>query len=222
MASTIPNLWRRWVVAFTLGELVGFGGLPVVLGSVTFALTAELSTSMRSLLLYVVAIVAGFGEGIVLGWFQLRVLRDCLPRINARRWLIATGTAAAFAWACGMLAPTLDDLIGLPPVIQIAIWIPAGVLILLSIGLAQGYVLRGVVARPRRWIVANVLGWIAGLPWTFVLPALLPDDSPGYVWIATFAIAGTLMGATAGSVTGVALQRLQLDAGQPQAAHPRL
>jgi len=208
MASTVPNLWRRWVVAFTLGELIGFGGLPVVLGTAAFALTDGLPTPTRSLLLYVVAIVAGFGEGIVLGWFQLRVLRACLPKINGKRWLVATGAAAAFAWACGMLAPTLDDLIGLSPAIQIAIWIPAGVLILLSIGLAQAYVLRGVVAQPRRWIVANVLGWIAGLPWTFVLPALLPDDSPGYVWITTFAIAGTLMGATAGSVTGVALRRL--------------
>ena len=71
-----------------------------------------------------------------------------------------------------MLAPALDDLIGLSTPTQVAIWIPASLLILCSIGGAQAWVLRGVVEQPHRWIAANLLGWLAGLPWTFVLPAL--------------------------------------------------
>jgi hypothetical protein len=117
--------------------------------------------------------------------------------------------AAALAWACGMLAPTLDDIVGLTAGVQVAIWIPASVLILFSIGAAQAWILRGVVTNPGVWIIANVLGWLAGLPWTFLLPALVPEGAPTPMWIAVFVVAGTLMGLTVGLVTGSGLIRLK-------------
>lgn len=197
--------WARWVVAFTLGELVGFGGVAVTAGAIGLWLTSELQPAARALTLYALAVLAGIGEGAVLGWFQMKVLRRLLPRLDARRWIGATAAAAALAWALGMLAPTLDDLLGLPAAMQVAIWIPAGVVILLSIGTAQALVLRGIVDRPARWIGANTLGWLAGLTWTFALPAALPDDAPVPIWVSTFVLAGILMGLTAGAITGVAL-----------------
>jgi hypothetical protein len=209
LISTQSSLWRRWIIAFTLGELIGFGGIPVLGAALTFWLTEGLEPIPRSLLLYAVAIIGGLGEGTALGWFQIRVLKDHLPRLDPHRWIQFTALAAAVAWACGMLAPTLDDLVGLSTPIQIAIWAPAGVLILLSIGGAQAWVLRGVVETPRRWITANIVGWLGGLPWTFVLPALLPGDAPIPVWIITFVIAGVLMGMTTGALTGLFLIRLR-------------
>lgn len=107
-----------------------------------------------------------------------------------------------------MLAPTLDDVFGLSAGQQLAIWIPASLLILAAIGGAQAWVLRGVVAAPRRWLVANLVGWLAGLPWTFALPALLPDTAPVAVFVLTFIVAGTLMGLTTGAVTGAWVVRL--------------
>jgi hypothetical protein len=53
------------------------------------------------------------------------------------------------------------------------------------------------------------VGWLGGLPWTFVLPALLPDDAPIPVWIVTFVIAAVLMGMTTGALTGLFLIRLR-------------
>lgn len=208
MSKIASALWRRWVITFTLGELIGFGGIPVLGGALALWATGSLETVPRSLLLYAVAVFGGFGEGAVLAGFQLRVLRPLLPRLDRARWVLATGLAAALAWACGMLAPTLDDLIGLAPSTQIALWLPASLVILFSIGSAQAWVLRGIVERPQRWITANFLGWLAGLPWTFVLPALVPDNSPMPVWVSTFVIAGVLMGLTAGAVTGWFLLRL--------------
>jgi hypothetical protein len=206
--SAASYLWRRWVAAFTLGELIGFGGIPVAGTALALWATNSLDSIARSLILYTVAIVGGLGEGAVLAWFQWRVLRDHWPTLNRRRWLTATALAAAFAWACGMLAPTLDDLIGLSAPLQLSIWVPAGLLILASIGVAQAWALVGVIERPRRWIVANVLGWLAGLPWTFVLPALMPEGTPAAYWIVTFVIAGVLMGLTAGAVTGAFVIRI--------------
>jgi hypothetical protein len=109
----------------------------------------------------------------------------------------------------GYLAPTLDDIFALSPLVQITIWVPAGVLILLSIGTAQACVLRGLIEQPWRWIGVNALGWLLGLPWTFILPALVPDNAPVPVWILTFIAAGILMGLTVGAVTGRLLIHLQ-------------
>jgi hypothetical protein len=154
-------------------------------------------------------VFGGLGEGAVLAWFQMRVLRDHLPTLSGSRWIIATALAAAFAWACGMLAPTLDDLVGLAPWMQFVIWLPASVLILLSIGCAQAWALRSQVETAKRWITANALGWMAGLPWTFALPALVSENAAIPVWLLTFVIAGVLMGLTAGAVTGVFLLQLK-------------
>lgn len=208
MASTASTLYRKWALFCTLGELIGFGALPVLGGAMAFSLSGGLSPGPRAALLYAVAVIGGFGEGAVLAAFQWHVLRHRFPRLNARRWILSTAVAASIAWMSGYLAPTLDDLVGISPGTQVAIWIPAGALMLLSIGTARAWALKGAAERPGRWIGANVLGWLLGLPWTFVLPALLPETARLAIWVATLIAAGVLMGTTVGLVTGVALVRL--------------
>lgn len=201
-ADDHASLWRRFIVAVTLGELIGFGGIPIAGGFVALTVTQSLADGPRALALYVVSVVGGLGEGAVLAWFQWRVLRTVWPRLDARRFISHTAFAAALAWALGMLPSTLDDIIGLSATAQVALWIPAMLVILPSIGWAQARVLRLHVPDARGWIVANVLGWLAGLPWTFVAPALLPDDAAPWAFAVAFIVAGVLMGATVGAVTG--------------------
>ena len=199
--------WWQWVVAFTLGELVGFG-VAALAGLTIHRLLAEAEPATRSCMLYVVAILDGAGEGAVLGWFQVRVMKRVLPRVRKAQWIRNTALAAAFAWALGMLGPTLDEVIGIPVGLQIAISVMAAPAILLSIGGAQALALRGLVGRPGIWIIANALGWLVGLPWTFVLPALLPESSPVWLFALFFAMGGVLMGLSAGALTGAFLPRL--------------
>jgi hypothetical protein len=201
-------LFRRWTVAFTLGELIGFGLIPAAGGLAAYALTDGMAAAPRALLLYAVAIVGGFGEGAVLARFQLGPLREVFVRLDGRRWVLHTGVAASVAWAAGMLTPTLDDVLGLGVGAQIALWMACAVVILLSIGMAQARLLARHVERPRRWLWANVVGWIAGLPWTFVLPALVPDDAPVWAFGIAMLLGGVLMGATTGAVTGLWLVRM--------------
>lgn len=205
-------MYRRWVLFCTIGELVGFGGIPVLGTAIALWVTTGVDADLRAMILYLIAVTGGFGEGAVLAWFQLRVLGACLPRLNPKRWILATGTAASIAWMLGLLAPTLDDVFGLSAQIQLAIWIPGSVLILLSIGMAQAMVLRGIVARPQRWVVANALGWLLGLPWTFALPAMLPETAAVAIWVTTFVIAGVLMGLTVGLITGYMVVRFEREA----------
>jgi hypothetical protein len=202
MTSSSSQLYWRWVLVCALGEIVGFGGVPVLGGALIIWLTEGLDPIVRSILVYAASAIGGLGEGAILAVFQLRVLGRQLPLLNRRRWLSFTAVAASFAWLCGMLAPLLDDLFGLTVTAQVAIWVPASVLILLSIGAAQAWVLRDVIDKPQRWITANVVGWLLGLPWTFILPALLPESAPISIWVSTFIVAGILMGLTVGLVTG--------------------
>lgn len=209
MSNSQSSLYRRWVFAFTAGELLGFGGIPVAGGALVFWLTVELGESFRAVVFYAVAVIGGLGEGMVLGWFQARVLREVISGFDARRWIRLTSFAAAFAWALGMLAPTLDDLVGLSMLEQVIVWVPGSVLILFSIGTAQALALRGLVRNVQQWIWANAVGWLLGLPWTFVLPALLPESAPVAAWVGVFVVAGVLMGATVGAVTGWSVLRMQ-------------
>jgi hypothetical protein len=209
MSLGSASLYWRWVLVCTTGELVGFAGVPVLAGFLTLWLTEHLTLEVRSVIIYLVSVVGGLGEGAILAWFQLRVLREYIPRLDAGRWVRYTAVAASFAWMLGMLAPTLEDLIGLSAIVQVVIWIPVSALILCSIGTAQSWVLAGAVYNPRCWIVANILGWLLGLIWTFVLPALVSQDAPPSVWVSTFAVAGILMGLTVGLVTGNALVNLE-------------
>jgi len=192
---------RRWIIAFTLGELLGFGVLATAFGLLTLAMTRGLEARARSLVQAAAAIAGGAVEGAVLASFQWSVLRERLPQSVRGAWLRNTAIAAALAWAAGLAPPTLDELLDLGAATQAVLWVAAALVILPSIGVAQALALRGVEARPRRWVLANVLGWLAGLPWTFVAPALLPDDSPAQAFWAAFLVGGTLMGATAGWVT---------------------
>src|SRR3990172_5456371 len=90
------RLWRRWVVAVTLGELVGFT-IPSIVGGVAWALAAP------PVVLYATLVCAGAGEGAGLASAQWIVLREALPTLAARRWIAATSAAAAIAWSLGLL-----------------------------------------------------------------------------------------------------------------------
>jgi hypothetical protein len=203
------SLWRRWFVTVAIGESLAFCLIPALGGALAWWATGGMGPSSRALILYGVAIVAGFGEGALLAVFQSRVLAEEIYEFPKRRWLLGTSLAAGAAWAAGTLAPTLDDLVGLATWAQIAIWIPAGIFILLSIGGVQTLILKGVIyGRQSRWLTANVIGWLLGLPWTFVLPMLMPDDAPGWIFGVAMGAGGILMAITVAAITGMALVTL--------------
>jgi hypothetical protein len=190
-------------VAVTLGELAGFT-IPSLAGWIAWSLGAPPAA------LYALLVVAGAGEGAVLGAAQWLVLRDPLPYLSSKRWIGATAGAAAFAWSLGMLPSTLGERMESIPLALLA---PAlamgGTALLVSIGVAQALVLRGHVERAWSWVGANVVAWCAGLTVSISTISVLVTESttlPGGVTIG--AVAGLLMGATVAAVTGWFLVRI--------------
>ena len=203
--------YRRWVVATTCGELAGFA-IPAIVGAAATSAGVGQGASMALLVL------AGAGEGAVLGWAQSRMLRRELPDLRSGDWVRATAAGAAVAWSIGMLPSTLSrQLLELWPPLMVGLGLVAGALLLSTIGVAQWLVLRRHVDRSGVWVLANALAWIAGLTVVFAAIGVAPSDAP--VMIALFGVVGGLgMGLTVALVTGLFLVRL-LDRVRPTVAY---
>jgi hypothetical protein len=199
--------YSRWVAATTCGELAGFV-IPAIVGATAASADIGQTASMA------VLVLAGVGEGTVLGWAQSRVLRRELPELRTGSWIRATAAGAAVAWTIGMLPSTLGrQLLELWPPLLVGLGVLAGVVLLASIGFAQWLVLRRHVDSSGVWVVANALGWVAGLAVVFAATGIAPGNSP--VVIAAFGVAGGFgMALAVALVTGLFLVRL-LDRAKP-------
>lgn len=122
----------------------------------------------------------------------------------------ATMIGALVAWLAGMTPGYAW------PVVQRMPWpvlaaggLLLGTVLLLSIGVAQWYVLRDLLPRACWWVVATAVAWLAGL--VAFVAASTPLWRPGQRWpvVALIGVlAGAVMAATMAAVTGTALVRL--------------
>ncbi|MGR0218318.1 hypothetical protein [Agromyces sp. ZXT2-6] len=204
--STGPEVrLGRWVGYVVAGEGVGF--LVPVTG---FALAATLD--LEAWAAWVVLVVAGAGEGALLGLGQSLALRRSRAEVPVGRWVAATAVAASVAWSIGMLPTTLADLGAPPDFGAAATWFAVaigGLVLLATIPLAQWPVLRAAgVPRAWRWIPLNMGAWLAGLVFTFLPSPFVDESTPPAVAFAQFAFAGVLMALTVALVTGWGLRRM--------------
>lgn len=191
-ARDIWQSWFRWTAA---GEFAGF---------LAPALVGALTSSPQLLVL------AGVVEGAVLGAAQAVVLRRVDRTLLGRNWIGVTALAAGFAWAVAMLAVHNGDRLNMLPLAAVLpITAVAGTGILLSLGTAQWFILRGHFPRAGRWVWANAAAWGAGLlVFTAVAtPLWQPGQSPELIALIG-ALGGLLMAATMAAITGAALVRL--------------
>jgi hypothetical protein len=192
------GLLRRWVVNVTVGEMIGFLVPAGVWGALATAGLADAA-------IYLPVVLAGVGEGAVLGWAQSRVLVDAIDGFDRRAWIRNTALAAGVAWSLGMLPSLLLDVFGgsVSDFVLIIVAAAAGVAMLLSIGWAQSLVLRRYVPHTGSWIAINALAWFVGLPFTFAAFSLAPEHA---VLRELAALAGGLgMAATVALLTGSVL-----------------
>jgi len=196
------TLWRRWTLATFLGETGGFL-LPAL---AVLVAGNRLPGAVDTALL----VLAGAGEGAVLGAAQARVLTRVLPGLWAPAWVLRTSSAAAVAWVIG-LAPSLlgDRFTAWAPAVRVVVAVPAGVLLLLTIGPAQWTVLRRHVPRAGGWVAWTAAGWCAGL--TVFMAVAIPLWRPGQdvVLVALIGVlAACAMALAMAAVTGLGLVRL--------------
>ncbi|WP_107770991.1 hypothetical protein [Nocardioides sediminis] len=199
--TTGRDTWTRWVLWTTTAEVTGFTA-PAVVGVAT--------REREGLALLLPLVAAGLVEGSVLGAGQGHVLRDVLPGLRLRRFVVATALAAGAAYAVAMLPAAWPDTVSsLPAPLLVLLAAAGGVVMLASIGTGQWLVLREVLPRSASWVLTTALAWLAGLgvflgvatPWWHVGQSAL-------VAVLIGLVAATLMALTVAVVTGAALVRL--------------
>lgn len=186
------HLRRRWILAVSVGEGVGF---TIATSLAVLGLVAGIDGPGRLAL----AMVGGALEGAALASGQYLGMRAGRP--VAWRWIGATALAAALAWTLGMMPSTLGMDLG-EPVALIALAV-GGIVLLASIPVAQWLVL----ARPGtfRWVPVNAGAWLVAILWTFAPSPFIDEQSPIVVVATLYVLAGVLMAVTFASLTaGVA------------------
>ena len=196
------RLWRRWLVAVTLGELVGFA-IPSIAGGIAWTLDAPAGAQ------YLVLVAAGAGEGAVLGLAQWLALCERLPwppgpRGSERR---LPPPRSPGAWGCcrarSAIGPRMFRSRSSSP--------PSGSeappSCSRSAPLSASSFGAVCLERGAGWV--RTLGWCAGLVVAIsFLSALLTEDTRLAGGIVIGVAAGVLMGAVVAAVTGWFLVRI--------------
>jgi hypothetical protein len=203
------QIWRRWVVANIVGEVVGFG-LAALIGAVAAQVVAALSGGVQVAAMVGAVVAIGGAEGALVGLAQWLVLRRWWPAITRRAWLLATVAGAIVAWGAGMVIGSLagdrlEAVMSGPPVVPaLAIGLVAGSLL----SLFQWPVLRRVTAWAGWWVPAHALAWAAGMVVAFAGLGLLAPDAPLPLVATVGAGTGLAMGGLVAALTGLVLLRL--------------
>ncbi len=199
------RLWRWWVAAMILGELVGLGGVGLI-GLAASMVAPEDPGFVLAAALFAAMITTGAGEGAIVGLAQSVVLRRSLPAVPRARWVAATAAGAALAWILGAsVAMSLSDDADIGALISL--WVGIGMAAGVLLGAAQWVVLRGVAERAWVWLPANAAGWGLGVTVAFAGASAVPGEG-GVPAIALIVLTGAATGIAPAAVTGVALVRL--------------
>ena len=206
------GLYRRWVTAKTVAELLGLGATGLLI-----ALLAPRLETMSPLLLAGLMVVSGIVlEGVLVGALQGRVLKSALPKLSAKHWIGFTALGAGVAWLLGVVPSTLltfEAEVGTaPPEPSTFLVLALAALMGLALGpvlaTPQWVVLRRHVNRALWWIPANALAWALGMVIIFAGIDLMMA-TPSLILRALLGVSTlTLTGAGVGAVHGLVLLRL--------------
>ena len=157
--------WRllgRWIaISFAAYAVIIVGG--IALEEIASGVTTNLASNYRILAVIIIALIGSGIHGLVLGRWQWGVLRQRLPSLPRRKWVVATFVPALLVWALVIGPQALDILVeggDTLPALKDA-FIQALVLGPL-IGLSQATALRDYTTRWRWWFVANITTYLSG------------------------------------------------------------
>ena len=212
--------WKRWTANCAIGELVGIG----IAGIIAYTLNTILGEpeNIQSRIVILSAMMfAGSIEGLVLGVFQWRILKEKYSKIPKAEWIGYTIVVAMFGWFLGML-PSLfllpQDIIFseesqsanmTSTFLFIALSIGLGLALGALFGLFQWFSFRKYAHSAGLWILANSIGWGIGIGWIFLFASLPNEHTSLPIIIIGGMVGGLLAGLSVGAVTGIFLLKIK-------------
>ncbi|OGO24295.1 MAG: hypothetical protein A2144_10225 [Chloroflexi bacterium RBG_16_50_9] len=209
--------WLKWTIACGAGEFLGIAvaaGIWVLHATIL----GEPQVISQKIILLVFMIFAGVFEGLVTGGLQWSVLKIKFTDLKAKNWLFFTALGAAVAWLLGMMPSTffIPDAAGNHSVgFELSGWLFIfmsafmGMVLGVIFGIFQWLELRKHALAAGQWILANSVGWLAGIVTIFLGASLPSADTKLAVTIVIGAVSGLLGGLFVGAITGLFLIKLQ-------------
>jgi hypothetical protein len=191
---------RRWILFVTVGEAIGF-----LIPAATGALTASSALERWQLPLL---ILAGVGEGALLGASQALAARPFRNPPPLWGWIGATALGAAIAWYCGLSISVVAQSRDLPGAAVIGAAVVLALVGLLAMPTLQYLTIRRRMPRAALWIPVNVGAWAVGIGWTIVPSPFIDETTPLQGLIVAYALAGLLMATTVAAITAPLARRL--------------
>lgn len=181
-----PKIWSMWVLACTVGGSLGW-----VMASPIFFGNSSIGSS------FLTCTVVGASIGI-LQWLVLRQLRVRTPW-----WKWGGATAVGYGFGFATAHFFFSDLYSTGMVLPL-VEILYGLVIGISVGIAQWFVLRKITAKTGWWIVAVIFGESVGGAVGWSISSNYSTETTAQFAVRGL-IAGGVIGILSGAITGSAL-----------------
>jgi len=208
-ARSEKPFWRKWIINYSLGELIGIG-ISASIGRFLFFTFPDSSIVSQSALTVMILIIAGIAEGYILGNIQWKALSKIVPGFAPMLWIVVTTCSALAGWLF-ILPPGIMFIAFLSKISLISTYSSYIYTMIVGaafgglIGLPQFFIIRKYFKNAGVWIVTNIVGWM--LSFLIVYSALLLFNySTSFVQnFLLIALACILSGLVQGFITGTSL-----------------
>ena len=174
------GLWLAWTAATTLGMLIGYLPLALVVGSLDLGLAR---------------VIVPIITGILLGLAQWLVLRPYI--VHSHDWILNHAAGWVVGFSIGLF---IVQLLSKTPLGMLLGFIAFGAIV----ALFQYPTLRREIPHLSTWILANVIGWTLGAYLSQLAGGVFLHNTAPSALVSVLVSVG-ITGLVAGAITGLAL-----------------
>lgn len=211
-AKNQKPFWRKWIINYSLGELIGIG-IAASIGRFLFVSFPENSAVSQSALTVIILFVAGIAEGLILGYIQWKSLSKFVPGFTPMLWIFVTTFSTLAGWLF-ILPPGVMFIAFLSKISLISTYssylytMLVGIAFGGLIGIPQFFIIRKHFKNAAIWIVTNAIGWMLSFLIVYSALLLLNYATSFIQNFLLIALACILSGLVQGFVTGTSLHFL--------------
>lgn len=204
--------WRKWIINYSLGELIGIG-IAAAIGRFLFFTFPESSAVSQSALTVIILIIAGLAEGFILGYIQWKALSKIVPDFTPMLWIFVTTFSALAGWLF-ILPPGVMFIAFLSKISLISTYSSYVYTMIVGaafgglIGFPQFFIIRNYFKNAGVWIVSNTIGWMVSFLIVYSALLLFNYTTSVVQNFLLIALASMISGLIQGFITGTSLHFL--------------
>jgi hypothetical protein len=206
------RFWKKWIISYSFGELIGIG-VAASIGRLVFFTFPENSVASQSTLTVIILIIAGITEGLILGYIQWKSLSRFVPGITPMLWIFVTTFSTLAGWLF-VLPPGILFIAFLSKISLISTYSSYVYTMLVGlafggvVGIPQFFIMRRYFTNAAVWIVSNTIGWMLSFLIIYSAFLLFHHTTSFALNFSLVVLACILSGLVQGFVTGTSLHFL--------------